>query len=160
MTSPNINEIEDISYTTLKSSLCTLTGVAEDKDKLLHAAYDITSDWISGRIRGREVDENAFLAVARRIIKEYTIYRFNRVSEEGLTSRQQDGESVTWDTNYLSQFENDLESVIKSAGDGWSVIVMNQQQSTAWKEGHTATPLFYLGTTWIWSDNHAFLGGK
>lgn len=159
MTTPNINKITEISYETLKKSLCTLTGVSESEDDLLREAYNITSDWISGRIRGREVDENSFLAVARRVIKEYTIYRFNRISEEGLTSRQQDGETVTWDTKYLNQFEDDLESVIVSAGDGWSITVLSQRENTVWNEGHTSTPLFYNGVTWIWSENHANLRG-
>ena len=157
MTTPKSSEITEISYDTLKSSLLILTGVDKDNDELLHEAYDIASDWISGRVRGREVNENSFLSVARRIIKEYTIYRFNRVSEEGLSSREQDGESITWDKDYLKQFEEDLENVIISGGDGWTLTVMSQRQSTAWRTGHTATPLFYKGVTWLWSPNQANL---
>ncbi|OJG97179.1 hypothetical protein RV18_GL001044 [Enterococcus termitis] len=109
----------------MRSELLTLTGVSDTQgaDKQLEEAYKLASGYLYSFIAGEEVDSVKFEALARIALIESAVYRFNRLSEEGMQQRSQDGESITWEKDPMDKWVNKIKDVIQGKVQNWCLIM-------------------------------------
>ncbi|WP_086348782.1 phage head-tail connector protein [Candidatus Enterococcus clewellii] len=127
-----MDEIQAINYADVRAELLTLTGVADEEgaDDQLEQAYKLASGYLYSLVAGEEVDTVKFEALSRIALIESAVYRFNRLSEEGMSSRTQDGESITWEADPLSKWEDKIKDTIKNKVKHWKLIMASTRDDT------------------------------
>lgn len=110
-----------ISYDDLKSSLIVITGVEEDSDEQLRTAFEVSSNRLYALIADEEVNKKKFEAIMHVALFEMTVYRFNRISEEGMKSTGQKEEHIVWEEDPYKNFEQKIKDTIKSSFEGYEI---------------------------------------
>ncbi|AKP66136.1 MULTISPECIES: phage head-tail connector protein [Companilactobacillus] len=96
--------------TTLLDDIKTALSISNnDRDKLLNLIIKRTTQRLKSKLHTTE-DVPSSLEF---ILFEVSIRRYNRMSNEGMTSYSQDGESITFSDDDFSGFENDITDYLK-----------------------------------------------
>lgn len=112
--------VTPIDFNSLKDTLVTRTQVDPNNLELLQAAYDSASSELYALVAGEEVNTVKFEAIAKTAIIESTVYRFNRLSEEGMSSATQDGETHAWEEDPIKKWSSKVLETI-SGNIPWTV---------------------------------------
>jgi hypothetical protein len=146
--------IPDINYDDLKDDLLVATGIGKNgDDSKLRVAYNAASRYANGLIAGAQVDQRRFRAVLSTSLFEMTILRFNRLEEEGMKSREQDGESITWSGQMYEPWDEKLKSVvIDNEATGWIVTMYTADEYSTSETYETYHP-FFGSNVWTWQND-------
>jgi hypothetical protein len=148
-----IPEIEQINYKDLEADLRIATGIGDGDDSKLKVAYTAASRYAFGLIAGAQVDKVKFIAVLATSLYEMTILRFNRFEEEGMKSREQDGESITWSSTMYEPWDAKLQSVIvNEQSAGWIVRTYGTDDYKSSETYETYHP-FFGNSVWTWQND-------
>lgn len=97
--------------TTLLDDIKTALSItSDDRDKLLSLIIKRTTQRLKSKLHLTSEDVPSSLEF---ILFEVSIRRYNRMSNEGMTSYSQDGESITFNDDDFAGFEDDITNYLK-----------------------------------------------
>lgn len=97
--------------TTLLDDIKTALSItSDDRDKLLNLIIKRTTQRLKSKLHLTSEDVPSSLEF---ILFEVSIRRYNRMSNEGMTSYSQDGESITFNDDDFAGFEDDITNYLK-----------------------------------------------
>ncbi|WP_125769553.1 phage head-tail connector protein [Companilactobacillus furfuricola] len=97
--------------TTLLDDIKTALSItSDDRDKLLNLIIKRTTQRLKSKLHLTSEDVPSSLEF---ILFEVSIRRYNRMSNEGMTSYSQDGESITFNGDDFAGFEDDITNYLK-----------------------------------------------
>lgn len=97
--------------TTLLDDIKTALSItSDDRDKLLNLIIKRTTQRLKSKLHLTSEDIPSSLEF---ILFEVSIRRYNRMSNEGMTSYSQDGESITFNDDDFAGFEDDITNYLK-----------------------------------------------
>lgn len=97
--------------TTLLDDIKTALSItSDDRDKLLNLIIKRTTQRLKSKLHLTSEDVPSSLEF---ILFEVSIRRYNRMSNEGMTSYSQDGESIKFNDDDFAGFEDDITNYLK-----------------------------------------------
>ncbi|GFH39847.1 phage head-tail connector protein [Lactococcus insecticola] len=144
--------ITPINYDAIKDDLMLIVGIDDgEDDSQLRQAYRLASGYLYALVAGEEVDTVKFEALAATALSESAVYRFNRLSEEGMSQRTQDGESITWESDPMEKWAEAIKATIRNKIINWKLIMVSTiDQNERYDLGYRV-PLLANGT-WYYTN--------